>query len=122
MDHYIVQSAPLTPGSVETAVKYMTVANIGLALAGHIKELGCEVRAHVDGNYQVINTAIAHESGIGELSRLGPIITKGEGASIRIALVTTNLPLVEDEPVDLGVQHFCDICKKMCHKLPIWFH
>jgi reductive dehalogenase len=118
MDHEMVRCAPLLPGSVETAIRYMTAANIGIAMAIYIRELGYRARAHVDGNYQVLTTAIAHDAGIGELSRLGLVMTKGEGARVRLAAVTTDIPLEVDEPVNLGIQHFCEICKKCAANCP----
>jgi len=32
--------------------------------------------------------------------------------------VTTNLPLATDKPVDLGVQAFCEVCKKCAENCP----
>jgi reductive dehalogenase len=72
----------------------------------------------VDGNYEVITTAVALEAGIGELGRLGLIITPSHGPRVRLAVVTTDLPLVEDGPVHFGVQHFCRICKKCAENCP----
>lgn len=50
--------------------------------------------------------------GIGELGRPGLIITPTHGPRVRLAVVTTDLPLMHDAPVSIGVQHFCAICKK----------
>jgi epoxyqueuosine reductase QueG len=55
---------------------------------------------------------LAVDAGLGELGRLGYLITKEFGPRVRLGVVTTDLPLVPDKPVDLGVQHFCSICKK----------
>ncbi len=39
-------------------------------------------------------------------------MTKEFGPRIRLGAVTTNLPLLPDKPVDLGVEDFCRVCKK----------
>ncbi len=118
MEHEMVHSAPLSPSSTESAVKYMKIADIGICLATYITELGYKARAHIDGNYQVINPALAHDAGIGELGRLGLIITPEHGPRVRLAAVTTDLPLIEDPPVNFGVQHFCQFCKKCAENCP----
>ncbi len=118
MDHEMVHSTPQAPAATESAVQYMHLANIGIALAMYLSKLGYSARAHIDGNYQVLATAVAHEAGIGELGRLGLIITATHGPRVRLAVVTTDLELIEDRPINFGVQHFCEICKKCADNCP----
>lgn len=118
MAHEMVHSTPRAPAATESAVQYMNLANIGIALAMYLSKLGYRARAHIDGNYQVLAAAVAHDAGIGELGRLGLIMTPGHGPRIRLAVVTTDLVLDEDAPVNFGVQHFCEICKKCAHNCP----
>ena len=54
---------------------------------------------------------VAVEAGLGELGRSGVLITPGFGTTLRLATVTTDLPMAVDHPVDLGVQGFCRDCK-----------
>jgi reductive dehalogenase len=118
MNHHMVHSAPLLPTAIETSIEYMRIAGISICLATYIKNLGYNARAHVDGNYQVLATAVAHDAGLGELGRLGLIITPTHGPRVRTAVVTTDLPLIEDQPINFGVQHFCEICKKCAENCP----
>ena len=118
MSFRMVRSAPLPPTAVETSVEYMKAANIAICLATYIKNLGYNARAHLDGNYKVLTTAVAHDAGLGELGRLGLIITPKHGPRVRTAVVTTDLPLIEDPPINIGVQHFCEICKKCAENCP----
>jgi len=118
MDHQMVHSAPLNPAVTETAIQYLNAAKITTVLANYITQLGYRARAHVDGNYKVLCTALAHEAGIGELGRLGLIITPSHGPRVRLAVVTTDIPLLEDPPISFGVQHFCRICKKCADNCP----
>ena len=118
MDHEMVHSTPRAPAATESAVQYMHLANIGIALAMYLTKLGYSARAHIDGNYQVLASAVAHDAGIGELGRLGLIVTPTHGPRVRLAVVTTDLELYEDSPINFGVQHFCKICKKCADNCP----
>jgi epoxyqueuosine reductase QueG len=55
---------------------------------------------------------------LGELGRLGYMISPRLGARIRLGAVTTDIPLQTDKPVILGVQEFCAICKKCADNCP----
>jgi len=52
------------------------------------------------------------DAGLGEVGRLGYLLTKEFGPRIRLGAVTTDLELIPDKPVDIGVKDFCKICKK----------
>ena len=62
--------------------------------------------------------AVAHDAGLGELSRMGYLISSKLGARVRLGGVTTDLPLLTDTPVVLGVQDFCDVCLKCATNCP----
>ena len=112
MDFDMVRHAPDTATTTETSFKYFEVAKIAMMVARYINLLGYEARAHVDGNYRVLCVPIAADAGLGELGRLGLLITPRFGPRVRLSVVTTNMPLTQDEPISFGVQHFCEFCKK----------
>ena len=112
MSHDMVRHAPDSATTTETAFKYFEAAKIAMLVARYINLLGYEARAHVDGNYRVMCGPIAADAGLGELGRLGLLISPTFGPRLRLSVVTTNLPLTQDEPVCFGVQHFCHLCRK----------
>ncbi|UCD74180.1 MAG: hypothetical protein JSV91_10360 [Phycisphaerales bacterium] len=118
MNHEMVRHAPKAPTTTETAFKYFEAAKIAMVVARYINFLGYEARAHVDGNYRVMCVPIACDAGLGELGRLGLLMTPRFGPSVRLSIVTTNLPLTQDEPIHFGVQHFCGICRKCATNCP----
>jgi reductive dehalogenase len=61
---------------------------------------------------------LAVDAGLGETGRLGYLLTKDFGLRVRLGAVTTDLPLVPDKPVDIGVEGFCRICKKCADCCP----
>ena len=118
MTHEMIRHAPETATTTETAFKYFESAKIAMILARYINLLGYEARAHVDGNYRVMCIPVAADAGLGELGRLGLLITPEFGPRVRLSLVTTNLPLLPDKPITFGVQHFCSFCKRCATNCP----
>jgi epoxyqueuosine reductase QueG len=84
MDVAMVAAAPDAPVIVETAKKYVEAARIAIILADCLRRLGYAARAHIAGsNYQVLVPPIAWEAGLGELGRLGILITPKFGPRAR---------------------------------------
>jgi reductive dehalogenase len=91
---------------------------IATRLAAFIKALGYPARTHIPGNsYDLMVPPIAIDAGLGEQGRHGILITPEVGSNIRPAVVTTNIPMEVDRPIDFGVQDFCahcSICSDVC--------
>jgi ferredoxin len=84
----------------------------------YIRALGWPARAHHLRNYGVAVVPVAVDAGLGELGRCGYLLHPRLGANLRLACVTTDLPLALDPPVDLGVQDFCAKCLKCAVNCP----
>ncbi len=119
MDYTHVEAAPRLDITVETATRYLAGAQISIALARCIRSHGYPARAHIAGsNYQVMLPPVARDAGLGELGRMGYLISPRFGARTRLGLVTTDLPLVPDRPIAFGVQDFCEKCLKCAINCP----
>ncbi len=119
MDYYEVEQAPRLPITRETAKQYLRAGEISVALAKRIRERGYAARAHIAGsNYQIMMPPVAHDAGLGELGRMGYLISPKYGARIRLGAVTTELPLLPDRPITFGVQDFCEQCLKCAINCP----
>ncbi len=119
MDKYMIDSAPYGPTVMESAQQYLDSGAIAVQIAEFIHNLGYPARAHIDGNYRVICPLVARDAGLGEIGRMGLLITPELGPRVRIALVTTDLPLVPDERRrDFSTIDFCRICKKCADVCP----
>ncbi len=94
MDYDMMRTAPAAPTVVESARQYLQSGMIAVQLAEFIRTLGYPARAHIDGNYKVICPLVARDAGLGEIGRMGLLMTPGLGPRCRIAVVTTDLPLV----------------------------
>ena len=96
---------------------YVKCAEIATELAAHIRSLGYPARAHHNGGSEVQAIPIFYQVGFGELGRHGSLINEKYGASFRPGFVTTDLPMVEDQPREFGVQDFClncNVCQLNC--------
>ncbi len=119
MDYDLIQHAPDFPAILATAKGYATSAWVAVQLAIYLRMLGFSARAHYDGNYLLQCVPVAVDCGMGELSRAGFLITKKFGLALRLAVVTTDMPIKHDEPIDIAVQSFCDSCKICAEACPI---
>ncbi len=92
---------------------------IAFRLASFIKQLGYAARPHTPGtSYDLMVPPILVDAGIGEQGRPSIVITPELGNNFRPAIVTTNLPLKPDKPIDFGVQRFCKTCKICAENCP----
>lgn len=119
MDYFEVEQAPRLPITRETARRYKQAAEISINLARRIREMGFPARAHIAGsNYQIMLPPVAHDAGLGELGRMGYLISPKFGARVRLGAITTDLPLISDKPITFGVQDFCSKCLKCSTNCP----
>jgi ferredoxin len=119
MDLAMVAAAPKAPVVVETGKKYVEAARIAIILASFIRHLGYPARAHIAGsNYQAMLPPLGWQAGLGEVGRIGTLITTKFGPRARLGLVTTSLPLKPDKPRTIGIQDFCEKCRKCAAHCP----
>lgn len=119
MDYENVLSAPGSPAIFESSSQYLRSATIALQLATFLRKLGYDSRAHIDGDYEVICPLVARDAGLGEIGRMGLLMTPGLGPRVRIAVVTTNASLITDKyRADPNMTEFCRICKKCADCCP----
>lgn len=119
MDNDMVRTAPKGPVVMESTQQYLNSGTIALQIAHFIRNLGYSARAHIDGNYQLICPLVARDAGLGEIGRMGLLMTPKLGPRVRIAVITTELPLVLDKRSDYSsVIDFCKICKKCADVCP----
>ena len=108
----MVGAVPHTPSAMESLRKYGDGASVAVQLASFIANLGYSATANHLSYYEGMLVPMAVDAGPGEVGRIGYLMTKEFGARQRLGAVTTDLPLIPDVPVDIGIKDFCDICKK----------
>jgi len=118
MEFDMVGTGPHTPTALESMRNYAKGAFIATQLARFIANLGYSATANHLRHYEALMVPLAVDAGLGELSRMGYLITKEFGPRVRLGAVTTDLPLVPDKPIDIGVEDFCAICRKCADCCP----
>lgn len=119
MDFEMTSYGPFAPVVMESARQYVESARVSIQLAAAIRDLGYPARAHIDGNYRVIAPLVARDAGLGEIGRMGLLMTPLQGPRVRVGVVTTEMPLISDPYLgEPSILDFCRICKKCAHNCP----
>lgn len=92
---------------------YGEVARVAVRLSEHIRSMGWPAYAYGDPrSTDILQIPLAIRAGLGELGKHGSLICKEFGSNVRLSTVVTNIPLVVDGPVDIGVDDLCIGCKR----------
>lgn len=116
MDWEGIGQSPGFEASAATALAYSRMAEVAASLAKYIRALGYP--ALPSGNDTAQSIPIAIDAGLGELGRNGLLITPEFGPRQRICKVFTDLPLKADQPIDFGMQRFCERCHVCAQSCP----
>jgi reductive dehalogenase len=107
---------------ISNSMSFLSYSNSGFIaciLADYIRRLGYPARAHHAMNYQVVVPPILLWAGLGEMCRIGDIVLNPFlGPRFKAAIVTTDMPLAVDKPIDFGLQDFCKKCGKCARECP----
>ena len=100
-------------------MSYATSGFVAIILAEYIRRLGYPAKAHYAPFYDVVVPPILLLAGLGEMCRIGDcVLHPFLGPRFKAAVVTTDLPLLPDKPIDFGLQDFCSKCKKCARECP----
>ncbi len=118
MDHAAMRAAPGAPVIRESARQYYRAAVIARTIAAALGRAGVDALAHYDAHYDYVLPPMAVAAGLGELGRHNLLIADRVGTRVRIGAVTTEAPLRADRRRSLGVQAFCERCRKCADNCP----
>ncbi len=91
----------------------------GSVVANYIRRLGYDARCHSARKGQLQQIPLMLLAGLGELSRIGELVLNPFiGPRSKTAVISTNLPLAVDQPIDFGLQAFCEKCYKCARECP----
>lgn len=88
-------------------------------VAAHIRSLGFSARSHSNASGDVLQLPLMMLAGLGELSRIGEVVLNPFiGPRFKSGVITTDMPLAVDRPIDFGMQDFCEKCTKCARECP----
>ena len=98
---------------------YLRFSLLGGVLAQQIRNLGYKAKAHTVLDGEVLQPPLLLLSGLGEVSRIGEVILNPYlGPRLKSGVITTDMPLAHDKPIDFGLQRFCESCNKCARECP----
>jgi len=98
---------------------YLRFSLLGGVIAKQIRSLGYKAKAHTVLDGEVLQPPLLLLSGLGEVSRIGEVILNPFlGPRLKSGVVTTDMPLAHDRPIDFGLQSFCEACNKCARECP----
>ena len=98
---------------------YLRFAVLGGIVAQHLRNLGYGAKAHTVMDGDVLQPPLLLLSGLGEVSRIGEVILNPFlGPRLKSGVVTTDMPVTHDRPIDFGLQAFCEACNKCARECP----
>ncbi len=98
---------------------YLRFSLLGGVLARQIRNLGYKAKAHSVLDGEVLQPPLLLLSGLGEVSRIGEVILNPFlGPRLKSGVVTTDMPMAHDRPIDFGLQKFCESCNKCARECP----
>ncbi|NVO54241.1 reductive dehalogenase [Rhodobacteraceae bacterium B1Z28] len=98
---------------------YLRFSLLGGVIAQQIRNLGYKAKAHTVMDGEVLQPPLLLLSGLGEVSRIGEVILNPYlGPRLKSGVVTTDMPMSHDKPIDFGLQTFCESCNKCARECP----
>lgn len=117
MDYDLIRYNPAYVANAATSIGYSQIALTNNYITAFIKSIGYQA-IDCSTNDVVLSVPLAMLAGLGDIGRMGILISQKYGPRVRINVVLTDLPLIADAPLDFGVTEFCDTCKICAQKCP----
>lgn len=115
-NYFGIANSPGRLASAAVGDGYSRMAYTANTLAQFIRGLG--FRAIPAGNGTGLSIPMAIDAGLGQLGRMGLLMTPKYGPRIRLAKVITDMPLIPDSPIEFGVTEFCESCMLCAEECP----
>ena len=98
---------------------YMRGSLLNGVVTLHLRRLGFPSTNHTAADGDVIQPPLVLLSGLGEVSRIGDVVMNPFlGPRLKCGVITTELPMTVDKPIDFGLQTFCGNCNKCARECP----
>ncbi|MEQ8696239.1 MAG: reductive dehalogenase domain-containing protein, partial [Bauldia litoralis] len=98
---------------------YLRGAEIAGIMGDVIRQEGYPARSQTNADSDVLHIPLILWAGLGEMSRIGELVLNPfVGPRFKSVVLTTDMPLEADKPIDFGLQYFCNNCLKCARECP----
>jgi reductive dehalogenase len=98
---------------------YLRGAEIAGIMSEFLRAKGFPARSQTNADSDVLHIPLILWAGLGELSRIGELVLNPfVGPRFKSVVLTTDIPLEVDRPIDFGLQTFCSGCLKCARECP----
>ena len=104
---------------VQSMRGYLRGAEIAGVMGEMLRGFGFPARSQTNADSDVQHIPLVLWAGLGELSRIGELVLNPfVGPRFKSVVLTTDMPLEIDKPIDFGLQTFCSKCHKCDRECP----
>lgn len=105
--------------SSQVVETYQRINTVGKIVETHINRLGFSTKSHGMADTEVLQMPAVLMAGLAEVSRIGEVaINPFLGPRFKSLVVTTDMMLDCDQPINFGLQDFCESCRKCAQECP----
>jgi reductive dehalogenase len=108
MNQKMIEKSPEVAAGTAVNFGYSRMGILAVSMAEFIRALGYQAIPCM--NDTAMSVPLAIDAGLGELGRHGLLITPEFGSNVRLCKVLTDMPLIPDQPIDMGITQFCEQC------------
>lgn len=108
MNREMIETSPEAAAGTAVNMGYSRMGIVAVSMAEFIRSLGYTAIPCM--NDTALSVPLAIDAGLGELGRHGLLITPEFGSNVRLCKVLTDMPLISDKPINLGITDFCEQC------------
>ena len=117
-DYAQTQSIPSLEAEFAHFGTYEIAGALALKLADHIRSLGYHAQIHSPNDNTGIYIPLFVSAGLGQLGANGQLLSPHFGSRARLMLITTDAPVHHDEPIDYGINKYCEECQVCVVRCP----
>ena len=117
-DYVWTQSLPSMEAEWAHFGTYEIEGAFALDLGDYIRSLGYHAQIHSPNDNSGAYIPLFVAAGLGQLGANGQLLSPHFGSRARIMLITTDAPVTYDEPVDYGINKFCEVCQVCVNRCP----
>ena len=117
-DYWQTQTIPSMDAEFAHFGTYEQEGALALDLADFIRELGYRAQVHSPNDNSAAYIPMFVEAGLGQLGANGQLLSPHFGNRSRLMIISTDAIVTYDEPVDYGINKYCEMCQVCVNRCP----